>query len=247
MTKKHKVIQDFQFISTDKRIFVLKTGTILEDYVYKTKDSDIKIDEEIINSNTSYFQMIDWKIELLSFLKINKIPQPAVLSKKLIPFFEEILLSNTTSNIGEIDYINETKLLRIKNAELSNMENDLISKNEILVNKISEISKKEYELNLSSLESSSKINQLESELIIKTQKMEDDYKKNQSDIDNIKNELSKKENEIIERENELERKIIENSFVDSEEIVLKRVEQAIVEFESRLPHQYHRRNWHLLR
>ena len=95
MKIRHKVIQDFQFVSDDKKIFVLKLGSILEEYVFKTKGEEIPIDRDIIDNNPLYFQIIDWKSELLMYLKLNKIPQPSQISKKLIPF----IAINTMMNI----------------------------------------------------------------------------------------------------------------------------------------------------
>jgi hypothetical protein len=49
MTLKHKVIQDFQFVTSDKKIIVLKSNSILENYTYLAKGSNevIKIDKEV--------------------------------------------------------------------------------------------------------------------------------------------------------------------------------------------------------
>ena len=84
MKIKHKVIKEFQYLSPDKKIFILKLGTILEDYIYKVKTELIPIDKDIIDNNPDFFIVIDWKAELLTYLKTNKIPQPAVLGKKLL-------------------------------------------------------------------------------------------------------------------------------------------------------------------
>lgn len=89
---KHKLLSDYQFLTNDKKIIILKTGTIIEDYKYITKSDSVNIDMDIVHNNPHYFQAIDWKIELLSYLKQNKIPQPSVVCKKLIPFIEETFL-----------------------------------------------------------------------------------------------------------------------------------------------------------
>jgi hypothetical protein len=96
MKIKHKVIKEFQYLSPDKKIFILKLGTILEDYIYKVKTELIPIDKDIIDNNPDFFILIDWKAELITYLKTNKIPQPAVLSKKLFPFVEELLVNNSS-------------------------------------------------------------------------------------------------------------------------------------------------------
>ena len=86
MKIKHKLLNDFQYISPDKKIFVLKSGTILEEYNYKVKSDIIPIDKDIVDNNPEFFEVVDWKAELMTFMKANKLPQPAQLGKKLIPF-----------------------------------------------------------------------------------------------------------------------------------------------------------------
>ena len=94
MKIKHKVIKEFQYLSPDKKIFILTSGTILNEYVYKIKNESIPIDKEIIDNNPDFFEIVDWKFELLSYIKSNKLPQPSSLQKKLIPFIEEMILSS---------------------------------------------------------------------------------------------------------------------------------------------------------
>ena len=85
MSIKHKVIQDFQFISSDKKIIVLKANTILENYTYNPKGSGepLKLEKELIENNNSFFKPLDWREELHTFIKVNKIPQPAIMTKKI--------------------------------------------------------------------------------------------------------------------------------------------------------------------
>ena len=91
MSIKHKVIQDFQLTTDDKKIIVLKSGTVLVDYTYITKNKEnLTIDKEIIDNNVLFFKPINWKEELNTYLRQNKIPQPAVITKKLVPFIEEM-------------------------------------------------------------------------------------------------------------------------------------------------------------
>lgn len=73
MKIKHKVIKEFQYLSPEKKIFILKTGTILEEYNYKVKSEIIQIDKDIIDNNPEFFEIIDWKAELLTYIKTNKI------------------------------------------------------------------------------------------------------------------------------------------------------------------------------
>ena len=116
MKAKHKLLSDFQYISPDKKIFVLKSGTILEEYNYKVKGEVIPVDRDIVDNNPEFFEVVDWKAEILSFMRVNKMPQPAQLGKKLIPFIEEMVLSSVspTQAAGSPD--------------LDRRENDLIRK-----------------------------------------------------------------------------------------------------------------------
>lgn len=130
---KHKMLKDFQLLTPDKKIFILKTGTILENYVYKTKTDSIEVDRDIIENNPDYFSIIDWKSELLTYIRSNKLPQPAQLSKKLIPFIEEMFVignankeENTPSdNNIEEEYKSKLESIREKEEELKDREFEL--------------------------------------------------------------------------------------------------------------------------
>lgn len=151
MKVKHKIVSDYQFVTTDKKIITIKSGTIIEDFIFKTKSESIKIDRDIIDNNPQYFQVIDWKFELLTYLKQNKIPQPAVLSKKLIPFIEEtfIILTNSIPSIDEDEY-------KIRLKELKDREGAISKEYE---SKLDELSEKEMSLQH---EYESKLNEFES-------------------------------------------------------------------------------------
>lgn len=126
MKIKHKVVKEFQYLSPEKKIFVLKAGTILEEYDYKMKSEVIPIDREIVDNNPEFFEVIDWKSELLSYMRANKMPQPAQLGKKLIPFIEEMVISSiekapakaTDSEKEDIDLSSREKKIREKEEEI---------------------------------------------------------------------------------------------------------------------------------
>lgn len=101
MTIKHKVLKDFQLITDDKKILILKAKTVIEDYKFKNKSETVSVPVDIIKNNPDYFSFIDWKEELQSYLKVNKIPQPAVITKKLVPFIET-MMKDTDSIAKEI-------------------------------------------------------------------------------------------------------------------------------------------------
>ena len=54
MNVKHKVLKDFQFITNDKKIIILKAKTILENYKYITKFESVLIEKDIIDNNPEY-------------------------------------------------------------------------------------------------------------------------------------------------------------------------------------------------
>ena len=112
MKIKHKLLEDYQLITNENKIVSIKAGTIIENYTY----DGIELDSSIIDSNTNYFEILNWKNELIIFMKKSKIPQPAILSKKLYPFMEEFILNNET---------NSSKI------ESTVVNEDLISKREL--------------------------------------------------------------------------------------------------------------------
>lgn len=114
MNLKHKVIKDFQYLTPDKKIFTLKSGTIIEEYVFKIKNEYVTIDKDVIDNNPDFFEIVEWKAELLTYLKTNKIPQPALLSKKIIPFIMEIISSIEQPQIKNDSFSEERERLRDK-------------------------------------------------------------------------------------------------------------------------------------
>jgi hypothetical protein len=175
MAVKHKVLKDFQLLTNDKKIIVLKAKTVLEDYKYVTKNDNVLVEKDIIDNNPDFFSPIDWKEELNSYLRQNKIPQPAVLTKKLVPFIEEMFVItkepttvyvpvnnqvDNDSHLKEIELesnlkkveIRENKLkeelekTHIKESELLEKEKSLEKEYQYHLQKDKELSDKEIEL-----------------------------------------------------------------------------------------------------
>jgi len=152
---KHKVIKDFQLLTSEKKIIILKSGSIIEDYKLVNKTQKINIEKDIIDNNPEYFQSVDWKQELILHLKQNKIPQPAIISKKLIPFIEESFILNNFSNLSLEKHIEDKeKILNKKEIEILekeqslNLREDMIrKKEEIQLDKELEFSLKEEKIN----------------------------------------------------------------------------------------------------
>ena len=145
MKIKHKVIKEFQYLSPDKKIFILKIGTILEEYNYRVKTDIIPIDKDIIDNNPEFFEVIDWKSELLSYMRAEKLPQPAQLGKKIIPFIEEMILSSISQSQPQGQVVDEYQIkeLERKEKDLNNRESRIRDKEEEIEIRISRVEKRE--------------------------------------------------------------------------------------------------------
>jgi DNA repair exonuclease SbcCD ATPase subunit len=128
MKIKHKLLSDYQYITPDKKIFLIKSGTIIEEYTYKLKDESIYIDKEIVEANPHLFDPVDWKNELLSFIKSEKMPQPAKIAKSLIPFLDEMIMSSLSLQIDN----KSTKDLDRKFEDIEDKERELLRKEDDL-------------------------------------------------------------------------------------------------------------------
>ena len=219
MKIKHKLLNDFQFLSPDKKIFILKKGVILEEYNYRVKTDIIPIDKDIVDNNPEYFEIIDWKVELLSYMKVNKMPQPAQLGKKLIPFIEEMVLSSVSQSSAP-------KLDHSKIKELEEKETELFKEDQNLKRIKATLEAKE-----------KRVKDLEDEIEIRLkrlEKKEDDSKSDLSLLEKRELELREKNRELIDKNlelddklqdiRELDRNINLNSLKSSEEIDLKYIE-----------------------
>ena len=218
MKKKHKLILDFQFVSNDKKIFVLKTGTILEEYLYKSKDGEILIDRDIVDTNSLYFQVIDWKAELISHLKTTKVSQPSQIAKKITPFIEEMILSSSmqsTSVVDDKDLKNrenkvseredevEVRLKRVEKKEddLRSRSKDVMEKELDLEEKIQSFNEKERNYDRSILESSKDVDKKYIDLQVKIDKDLKDLSIREKDIESKhKNLKIREESESIIRD-----------------------------------------------
>ena len=143
MKIKHKVVKEFQYLTPDKKIFILKVGTILGEYIYKVKNESINIDKDIIDNNPDFFENIDWKSELISFMKSEKLPQPAQLGKKLIPFIDEMILSSIQTQHPSGPSMDESKVkeLEWKEIDLGNRDKRIKDKEDELDIRIKRVEK----------------------------------------------------------------------------------------------------------
>jgi len=230
MNIKHKVVKEFQYLSPEKKIFVLKAGTILEKYDYKMKSEVIPIDREIVDNNPEFFEVIDWKSELLSYMRANKMPQPAQLGKKLIPFIEEMVLSSIQAapavplagdsekeeiglssrekKIREREEELETRLSRLekRESELKKDMKELDAREDYLREKSKGISEKASVLEDLASDLREKERNLGRAAIESSKEIDKKYSDLQKKIDSDMKELSKKEKQNEARSKDLDRK-----------------------------------------
>jgi chromosome segregation ATPase len=198
MKIKHKVVKEFQYLSPDKKIFILKAGTILEEYNYKVKTETIAIDRDIIDNNPEFFEIIDWKAELLTYIKTNKLPTPAVLTKKLIPFIEEMVLSSIQQNTVTGSVVDESVVreLERKSVDLDSREKRIKDKEDEIEIRLKRVEKREgeYKEDLKSLD-----------------KKEDDIREKAKELIEKNLDLDDKIQDLNEKERNLDRSVLESS------------------------------------
>lgn len=180
MKIKHKLLSDYQYTTVDKKIFLIKSGTIIEEYVYKLKGENIPIDKDIVEANPQLFSPIDWKVELLTHMKVQKFPTPTQFHKKLVPFIEEMVLSSLNQNTTQVSNIDESKIREIewKEKDLNNRERRIKDKEDEVDIRIKRVEKREL-----------------------------DYKNELKDLDKKEDDLRIRSREITERQIDLEDKI----------------------------------------
>jgi len=198
MKIKHKVIKEFQYLSPDKKIFILKVGTILQEYNYTVKSEVIPIDKDIIDNNPEFFEVVDWKSELLTHMKVQKFPTPSQFHKKLVPFIEEMVLSSIQQNSGPVSTIDEGKIkeLEWKEIDLNNREKRIKDKEEEIDIRLKRVEKREddHKLELKSLD-----------------KKEDDLRSKSRDLTEKQLDLEDKIQDLNERERNFDRSLLESS------------------------------------
>jgi chromosome segregation ATPase len=194
MKIKHKLLADYQYTTPDKKIFLIKSGTIIEEYLYKLKGENIPIDRDIVEANPQLFDPVDWKAELLTFMRAEKMPQPAQLGKKLIPFFEDMIMSSIQhDNIPSIDPTLMKDVER-REIELNTFKRDLDRRETDLDSRDRRIKDKEDELEIR---------------IKRVEKREDEYKLDLKTIEKKDDDLRLRTRTITEKELDLQEKIQE--------------------------------------
>lgn len=248
MVDKHKVIHDFQFTTQDKKIVILRSGTILENYVFISKDGDVLIDKDIVNNNPDFFQSIDWKMDLVRYLKTNKVPQPAIIGKKLIPFVEELISSSHRNQEPDFDVDGKLLEIEMKEKRISIREDDLSSRQRRIESReslhkedIFILDKKEKELHQKVVELKSLQNEIDRRLsevnerernfdrnaLSSSQEIDTKYREMQSKIEEDLKSLSQKENLVESKLSDLSSKEID--LMQREENLLSRIRSFEIE------------------
>jgi hypothetical protein len=212
MAIKHKVLKDFQLLTEDKKILILKAKTIIEDCKFKNKSEIVNVPIDIIKNNPDYFSFIDWKEELQSYLKVNKIPQPAVITKKLVPFIETMMSENggtqTKEVIVEKEVIKEVIVEKPKVVEKEVIVEKMVSDQSLsieLETKLKKLQLKENQLDKEIEEANTK--ELEAtNREKKASELEKKYTEKNEDIETKSKYLESKETELNKKETYLKNK-----------------------------------------
>lgn len=198
MKIKHKLLSDYQFLSSEKKIFLIKSGTIIEEYLYRVKNENISIDKEIVDANPEIFQIVDWKSELLTHMKAQKFPTPSQFHKKLVPFIEEMVLSSIQQNSGPVSAIDESKVREVewKEIDLNNREKRIKDKEEEIDIRLKRVEKREedHKSELKSLD-----------------KKEDELRQRSRDLTEKQLDLEDKLQDLNEKERNFDRSVLESS------------------------------------
>ena len=199
MAIKHKVLKDFQLLTEDKKILILKAKTIIEDYEFKNKSETVSVPVDIIKNNPDYFSFIDWKEELQSYLKVNKIAQPAIITKKLVPFIETMIKESGTTTK---EVIKEVIIEKPKVVEKEVIVEKIISDDSLsieLETKLRKVQLKENQLDKEIEEANTK--ELEAtNREKKAQELEKTYTEKLKEIEDKEKYLNSKEIELNEKE-----------------------------------------------
>lgn len=196
MKTKHKLIKEFQYISLDKKIFILKVGTILQEYNYIVKSEIIPIDRDIVDNNPEFFELVDWRSELLTHMKTQKFPTPTQFHKKLVPFIEEMVLSSMQQTNNQT--FDESKLRGIerKESDLNSRELRIKDKEDEVEIRISRVEKRE-------VDNKNELKELD--------RKEDDLRKRSRELTEKQIDLEEQIQSLNEKSRNLDRSLLESS------------------------------------
>ncbi len=211
---KHRVLKDYQHITADKRVVQIKAKLLIEDYKVNIKGDIYKLDVDVVDNNPDFFQAIDWKQDLLDYMKANKLPSPAILSKKLVPYIEENYLSKAKVETKIVEKVIE------KVTDNTALESELGKRQQLLDDMANRLEQREAELS-------------QREKYHTQAKLQNDERDRQ--LDTKEKELNAKKLEIQKLEKILsERESLLGSRSKSEQAYQSELESKIQEYEDKL-------------
>jgi hypothetical protein len=152
---------------------------------------------DIIKNNPDYFSFIDWKEELQSYLKVNKIPQPAVITKKLVPFIET-MMEQGNSTIKEIVVEKEVFIENTKVITDDSLSIELETKIKKIKLKENQLDKEIEETNAKEIEATNREK--------RAQELEKTYTEKLKEVEDKESHLNSKQVELSEKELRLNEK-----------------------------------------
>jgi len=96
---RYRVVKDFQYTNEKFQITILPTDQVLnkEDngiYSFKIKGKEYAIPAEIVLKNPTFFKPIDWREDLLAYMKQNKRSTAPAVHKVVVEFMDTYVLNN---------------------------------------------------------------------------------------------------------------------------------------------------------
>ena len=145
----------------------------------------------MIDNNPEFFEVIDWKGELLTFMRAEKMPQPAQLGKKLIPFFEDMIMSSIQHDTAPSMDPGLMKEVERREAELNSTKRELDRRESDLDSRDRRIKDREDEIEIR---------------LKRVEKREDEFKLDLKTLEKKDDEIRSKNRAITEKELDLQEK-----------------------------------------
>jgi hypothetical protein len=95
---RYQVIKDFQYTDEKHQIMILPAAQILSKvdkgiYAFKIKSKEYAIPEEVVIKNPVFFKAVDWRDDLMSYMKEHKRSTVPANHKIVVEFFDTFVLN----------------------------------------------------------------------------------------------------------------------------------------------------------
>lgn len=95
---RYEVIKDFQYTDEKFQIMVLPVSQVLSKvdkglYAFKIKSKEFAIPEEVIVKNPAFFKPVDWRDDLLAWMKQHKRSTVPANHKVIVEFMDNYVLN----------------------------------------------------------------------------------------------------------------------------------------------------------